>query len=239
VDALEALPLLPDGCVDLVLTSIPYNVGLEYEGGFTDNMTEEEHEKWLLNLCAETCRAMGDPSRAYWIVSDPLAFTLRRIMPIDFVQLLTWCKPNLAGGSKIANDWVCATEQVMLFRKGKRTPMLSCDGVNTHSYMVITSPQRNFRVEQKVHIAQFPIRLPYSLIGRTPGDIILDPFAGSGTTGIAAHMLGRQFLGFEINQEYCDIANKRIQAAEKGITVNELSAGQGTLWESGSEGGNE
>lgn len=64
-----------------------------------------------------------------------------------------------------------------------------------------------------------------------PGDIILDPFAGSGTTGVAAVQLGRRFLGFEINPRFVDMANKRIEAARKGLTVKEVEAGQGTLFE--------
>ena len=47
------------------------------------------------------------------------------------------------------------------------------------------------------------------------GGIVLDPFAGSGTTGIAAILEGRQFIGFELSQEYCDIANARIAYHQK------------------------
>jgi len=230
IDCLEALPMLPDGCVDAVVTSPPYNVNLPYKS-FDDNLPDAEYKAWLSDACKQVVRVMAESARAYWVVSDKLVFVLHKIMPIKFVQLLTWCKPNLAGGGgKVTNDWNCTTEHVMLFRKGKRTPMLSHEGVNTHSYFEIVSPQRNFNCECKVHIAQFPFLLPYTLISRTPADIILDPFAGSGTSGVAAIQLGRKFLGFEIDPSDTEIANKRIEAARKGITVKELEQGQATLF---------
>jgi DNA modification methylase len=68
--------------------------------------------------------------------------------------------------------------------------------------------------EEKDHIAEKPIELMETLIGITlPGATILDPFMGSGTTGVAAVKLGRRFVGIEIDQRSFDIACKRIQAA--------------------------
>ncbi len=64
--------------------------------------------------------------------------------------------------------------------------------------------------------------------------IVLDPFAGTAKTGKVAIELGRKFIGFDISAEYVrKFAQPRLQAAEKGLTVKELDAGQGTLWESG------
>lgn len=62
------------------------------------------------------------------------------------------------------------------------------------------------------------------------GDLVIDPFAGSGTTGVAAVQLGRQFLGFEIDPEYCRLANDRIEAAKKGLNLNEYRQGQQSLF---------
>jgi tRNA/tmRNA/rRNA uracil-C5-methylase (TrmA/RlmC/RlmD family) len=59
-----------------------------------------------------------------------------------------------------------------------------------------------------------------------PDEIILDPFAGSGTTGVACIQTGRRFLGFEINPEYVAIANDRIEAASRGQTLQQYRAGQ-------------
>lgn len=67
------------------------------------------------------------------------------------------------------------------------------------------------------HFATFPVGLvePMILASTRPGDIILDPFMGSGSTGKAAKMLGRHWIGFEANPEYTDMANERTLEAEQ------------------------
>ena len=82
------------------------------------------------------------------------------------------------------------------------------------------------------HPSQKPIRLMLQLVYdySKEGDLILDPFCGSGTICVAAKMLGRHYIGIDISEKYCEIARKRIEAAEKGITVKELEKGQGVLF---------
>ena len=62
------------------------------------------------------------------------------------------------------------------------------------------------------HLAPFPVELPRRLIQlySFKEDIVLDPFCGSGTTCIAAHMIGRHYIGFDINKNYVNLAKKRI-----------------------------
>ena len=69
------------------------------------------------------------------------------------------------------------------------------------------------------HFAAFPLELPRRciLLGSSPGDTILDPFMGSGTTGIAATELGRKFIGIEPNREYIAIARRRLKKAKPGL----------------------
>jgi DNA modification methylase len=86
----------------------------------------------------------------------------------------------------------------------------------------------------EAHFATFPPALvePCILAGSKPGDIILDPFAGSGTTGIVALQHGRKFVGFDLNPEYCkELATPRLAAAERGQTLEEYQAGQMTIFD--------
>jgi len=59
-----------------------------------------------------------------------------------------------------------------------------------------------------------------------PGDLILDPFCGSGTTCVAAKMLGRRYIGIDISEEYCKIARQRLEAVDTGVPVKEQNKGQ-------------
>jgi len=67
------------------------------------------------------------------------------------------------------------------------------------------------------HPAEKPVSLIQKLVQETPGEIILDPFMGSGTTGVACVQSGRQFIGIEINEKYFDIACRRIEKAAKEL----------------------
>ena len=63
-----------------------------------------------------------------------------------------------------------------------------------------------------------------------PNDLILDPFCGSGTTCVAAKMLGRNYIGIDISEEYCEIARQRLEAVETGVPVKEQRKGQMALF---------
>jgi len=73
------------------------------------------------------------------------------------------------------------------------------------------------------HFAAFPIDIPLRAIaaGCRPGGTVLDPFTGSGTTGIAARQLGRKFLGIELNGDYCELARTRLLTAGGGVLLAE------------------
>ena len=79
-----------------------------------------------------------------------------------------------------------------------------------------------------------PAEKPLSLIGRLAqkhdADLILDPFCGSGTTCVAAKMLGRRYIGIDISEEYCQIARQRLEAVETGVPVKEQNKGQMALF---------
>ncbi|HUV67951.1 MAG TPA: site-specific DNA-methyltransferase, partial [Sedimentisphaerales bacterium] len=80
----------------------------------------------------------------------------------------------------------------------------------------------------KGHKAVFPVDLASRAIAgwTRPGDLILDPFCGSGTTCVAAKKLGRNYIGIDISPEYCAIARKRLEAVDTGVPVKEADAGQ-------------
>ena len=83
------------------------------------------------------------------------------------------------------------------------------------------------------HPAPFPVILPKNCILLTTksNNIVLDPFCGSGTTCVAAKMLGRNYIGIDISPEYCEIARMRLKAIETGVPVKEQKAGQKALFE--------
>ena len=91
---------------------------------------------------------------------------------------------------------------------------------------------RNAPVLHRTHPNEKPVSLVRDFIQwcTKPGDVVLDPFAGSGTTGVACAETGRRFLGFELDARWVELANDRIRAAEKGISLAEERVGQMPLF---------
>ena len=85
---------------------------------------------------------------------------------------------------------------------------------------------------EKFHPTTKPLNLMLWCLSFWPeASLILDPFCGSGTTCVAAKMLGRNYIGIDISEEYCQIARERIRAVDTGVPVKEARAGQGALFE--------
>lgn len=84
----------------------------------------------------------------------------------------------------------------------------------------------------RVHTTQKPLDLMLDLVRdfTDPGDLILDPYCGSGTTGVAALRLGRRFIGCEMSPEYAEIARERLRAESEQSTLAARQAGQCALF---------
>ena len=88
---------------------------------------------------------------------------------------------------------------------------------------------------ERLHPTQKPLRLMMALVKQftDPGDLVLDPFCGSGTTGVACMRLGRRFIGYELDPDRAEVARERLRAACDGTTVAAQRAGQMGLFGGG------
>ncbi len=207
-DCLEVMKGIPDGGVDVVVTSIPFNVGKDYGDSYNDNMTDSEYIGKLNLWFSEICRCAANA--IYIFTSTKYMGEVKNLLP-GFVQWIFWHRPNIVSPS-LKKPWIpTITPIAMSWTNGRRKMKNSEINCNTFDLIVAASPQSNFNGDKKrVHVAQDPVGAYLPLISRTDGDVIFDPFMGSGTTGVAAKLLGRQFIGIEISEKYCEIARKRI-----------------------------
>lgn len=222
-DCLERLRELPEGSVDLFATSPPYAQGLEYEHGldwhglreliagvaqaafepckpsswFWVNFGETtKYERTMAELYNEAFRSAG------WLMHS------RRIWAKRFAQ----CR--LTGAMQThtiaAAEWEC----IWTFRKPPNTAEVHRNKALSLRGIWTTSQPNG--VSRDEHPAVYPVDLPAKAIEvwTDPGDLVCDPFCGSGTTGVAAIQLGRRFLGIELSPEYCDMARRRIGNAQ-------------------------
>ena len=244
VDALfcgssESMKEIPDSCVALMVTSPPYNVGKEYDG----DLSLDEYLALLRSVLAETHRVLEPGGRVAVNVANLgrkpyLALNHRVATLLEELGFLlrgeiVWQKAQGAGGSCAWGSWMSAKnptlrdvhEYVIVASKGSfRRQKIGRDTIDRQSFLdatvsVWTIPPASAR--RIGHPAPFPVELPRRLIElyTFEGDLVLDPFIGSGSTAVAAVETGRHYVGYDSVAEYLDIARERIAAARAATTA--------------------
>lgn len=214
-DCLEGMKGVPDETIDLVLTDPPFNVGIDYGDSTDDDMDDEGYSDWIRYRLIEMARVLKSGHVAVVFSGD------KKIHPImdaidgsafTFHHFLKWHKPSC---QRALSGLVLfyRTELAFLLSKGKPDQSILHRSVLYADTLVYdnTTPGDKDAVD---HPCRRPEDLYVNLIkGLTdPGDTVLDPFLGSGTTLLACRMSGRNGLGFEINPEFETVIRKRILA---------------------------
>lgn len=200
-DCLEILPTLPK--VDAVVTDVPY--GISQESGGLRRLDYGEWDKETATLVALSALALlrDAPSVIAWCGWRQLAL-IADAMPNRSERPLTWVKPNppVLNGQSL---FLSSTEHAFY---GK-LPGAWFSGGCQKSYWVGPPPM------DREHPTQKPEWLMSNCVHATvpPEGVCVDPFMGSGTTGVACAQLGRKFIGIEIEHKYFDIACRRIEQA--------------------------
>lgn len=239
-DALETLKTFPDKCIDLTVTSPPY-----------DNLRKYNGFEWdFENIARELFRITKDGGVVVWVVGDatikgsetgssfkqalffmecgfnlhdtmiwkktnPIPLTHNRFeQSFEYMFVFSKGSPKTFNPIKIP----CVTKGQM--RKRKNSNKEEGSAVRNRDEVTIT---KNKKIKGNVweipvsntkfnHPAIFPEQLAqdHILTWSNPGDVILDPFLGSGTTCVVAKKLGRNYIGIELNEEYVEMAERRI-----------------------------
>lgn len=233
----ENMKDIPNNSLHLMITSPPYNVSKEYDNDLSLN----EYLNLLKNCFTETYRVLVDGGRACINIANigrkpyiPLSDYVSKIMiEIGFNMRgeIIW---NKSAGSGISTAWGSfqsasnpilrdVHEYILIFSKGnykrerdKEEKELRKDNITKEEFIEWTKSVWTMNTESAKrigHPAPFPEELPNRLIKlfSFTNDIVLDPFMGSGTTAIAAIKNSRNFVGYEINEEYINLANNRIE----------------------------
>lgn len=229
----ENMVELPDSSIHLMVTSPPYNVGKEYD----EDLNLGEYLEFLNRIWLEVMRVLVPGGRACINVANlgrkpyiPLhAFIIRDMLESGFLMRgeIIWDKAASASASTAWGSWRSASnptlrdvhEYILVFSKGSfrrekvkdRGDTISRDDFLQNTRSVWTFPAESAR---KVgHPAPFPVELPRRLIQlyTFEGEIVLDPFMGSGQSALAALETGRHYIGYEIDPAYAELAENRIR----------------------------
>ncbi len=229
----ESMTEIPDKSVHLMVTSPPYNVGKEYD----EDLSLKEYRELLKRVFKETYRTLVPGGRACINIANlgrkpylPLhSYIIEDMHDIGFMMRgeILWDKgtsvsPSTAWGSYLkANNPVLRDihEYILVFCKDSfahSNPNSRKSTISKEEFLEFTKSVWKFPAERATkvgHPAPFPVELPYRLIQlyTFESEVVLDPFAGSGSACIAALKTNRKYVVYDINKKYCDLAEQRVK----------------------------
>jgi len=208
----DAVKQLPDRCVDLVVTDPPY--GMSYQS----NMRKEKHKKivgddsldWLDGWVAEIKRLCKPDAHLYifcsWHKVDEFKQTIQDHFNIK--NILIWDKKGFGMGD-LDGDYAPSYEMVIFCSNGSK----KLNGGRDSNIL------RTVRTNNENHPTEKPVNLIRYFIEKSSerGDVVLDTFAGSFSTAKAARQMGRDFLCFEIDADYCAKARQSLMGVAPSL----------------------
>lgn len=256
-DSANVLPMLGERSFDLLFADPPYNLSKNFGAERFPRRSNDAYEEWLdswLRLCVPLLK----PTASVYICGDWRSGSAIERVASKYFKLqnrITWEREKGRGAKR---NWKSAAEDIWFFsisdeftfnldavkqrrrviapyRENGKPKDWNADGNfrDTHPsnlWSDITVPFWSMP-ENTDHPTQKPEKLLAKIVlaSTNPGDLILDPFAGVGTTAVVAKKLGRNFVAIESNEEYCLLAAKRLEMAETDKTIQGFS--DGVFWE--------
>lgn len=230
---------LQEETIDLIVTSPPYNVDIQY-GSHDDKMTYEDYlnftKEWLIK-CYKLLKSDGrfclniplDKNKGGQQSVCADITTIAKQVGWKYHSTIVWNEQNIsrrtAWGSWLSASApyvIAPVEVILILYKGswKKTSGSKKSDITKKEFMDWTNGVWNFSGESKKrigHPAPFPIELPRRCVKLFSfvGDTVLDPFLGSGSTLVAATLTGRKGIGIDIDKNYCDLTIKRLREEAK------------------------
>ncbi len=232
-DCREILKTLPSSSIDLILTSPPYNLGIEYDE-WNDNLPYDEYLQLIESFLKESFRVLKKDGRIvinHYLSCGTSEFRFAPLMDINYIATRnigfkhhgigiwmdrtiskatawgSWLSPSAPYvNSPLEGFLILYKDQWKKEKKGKSS-------ISKEDFILFTRgiweipPERN-----RDHPAPFPEKIAKLVIEclTYEGDVVLDPFAGSGTTLVVAEKLKRKWIGIEISKNYCKMIKNRI-----------------------------
>lgn len=258
-DTFETLRLLPEKSVDLLIVDPPYNLDKNFHGNKFNKTSDELYEEYTENWVSLVTPLLKDTATIYvccdWQSSLAIGMVLKRHFHVH--NRITWQREKGRGAltnwkNGMEDIWFATNSKTYTFNVEDvkiRRKVIAPYKVDGKPKDWEETEQGDFRntypsnfwddisipywsmPENTAHPTQKPEKLLAKLIlaSSNPGDVILDPFLGSGSTSVAAKKLGRHYIGIEQNEQYCVWAEKRLEMADSDTTIQGYA--DGVFWE--------
>jgi site-specific DNA-methyltransferase (adenine-specific) len=222
-DCLDGLKTLSDNTVDLIVTSPPYNMGKTYGNfkfnGYENYADNRDDYDYFIGEVLKECHRVLKPEGSLIFNHKVRTLNKEAVHPLNLInsspfvlkQEIVW--DRLKTHQTNMDRFFPINEMIYWCVKDKSKTKFNRESAKLTTIWRINPA--NKRLEGcEGHSAPFPLEIANRAISAftNEGDVVLDPFMGSGTTAVASKMLGRHYLGFEISEAYIEIANKRLEA---------------------------
>ena len=218
-NSIELLKKLKDESIDLIVTDPPYKVTARGNAGNSGGMMQKKlsmqgkifqhNDVKPIDYIPELYRILKDGYHCYIMTNH---VNLQEILNVatdcgfKFIKSLIWNKGNKIMGRFYMSQF----EYILFFRKGKGKKINKCGTAD-----ILDVPNKKTKNEEgkNIHDTEKPVGLMKILIENSSqeGEIVLDPFMGVGSTGMASIELNRRFIGIELDENYFEIAKQRIE----------------------------
>lgn len=228
-NCLDGMKNIKEDSIDCVVTSPPYNLGGDFHicnnghrttyGGyksFSDKLAERDYQENQIQVLTELHRITKYGSYCFYVHKE-------RIVKNDIISPLEWIKQT---------DWLVSQTVVLDMAATANVDKRRFFPVHEYIYVLCKTNESKLHNDRKLtsiwkvkktprkisgHPATFDIKVPTECIlaSTKEGDIVLDPYIGIGTTALACVQTKRKFIGFEIDPEYVEIANRKIEEVKK------------------------
>ncbi len=238
-DCLQVLSTIEDNTVDMCFADPPFNLEKKY-ASYKDQRPPEEYLNWCRQWLGELVR-VTKPTGSIFVHNIPKWLTYYACILNDFANFRHWISWD-AMSNPLGKTLLPAHYGILFYTKHPkdfkfydvRTPHKRCRICNEylkdyggkkdqmHSFGTLVSDVWTdiHRIRHNVRRDEHPCQLPIPLLERLvlmstdPGDVVLDPFLGTGTSAIAAKALGRHYLGIELDPKYVSIAKDKLNKVE-------------------------
>lgn len=224
-NCLDTLKNIPNESIDLIVTDPPYPTTSRGNAGNSGGMLQKDINKkgkvfTYNNIdCSEYApefyRLLKDGSHCYVMTNHiNLIDMLNTFTDVGFhfIKSLIWNKGNKIMGQYYMSQY----EYILFFRKGKGKKINNC---GTSDILSISNKKTKDKDGKNIHDTEKPIELMEVLVNNSSqeNELVLDPFMGVGSTGIACIKNKRNFIGIEIDENYFNIAKERIEEIEEQL----------------------
>ncbi len=218
--------------VQLIFADPPFNIGYEYDK-YDDNKEYDVYVEWTEKWMKICKNVLADNGSFYIAIGDEYAAEIRMIARKIGLNMRNWIIWHYTFGQQTRKKFARAHTHIFYFTNHPKNFVFNDEDIRMPSarQLIYNDKRANkrgkipddvwrysrvcgtFKERMRWHNCQMPISLLARIIkaSSNPGDIVLDPFNGSGTTTLTAALLGRNYIGIDISENYVKLAKQRIK----------------------------